>query len=47
MPGPSARLEFVSRKNGENLSAENREILIVDLDGTLLRSDMLYESFWA
>jgi len=47
MPGPSARLEFVSRKNGENLSAENREILIVDLDGTLLRSDMLYESFWS
>ncbi len=23
------------------------QILIVDLDGTLLRSDMLYESFWA
>lgn len=24
-----------------------REILIVDLDGTLLRSDMLFESFWS
>lgn len=23
------------------------EVLVVDLDGTLLRSDMLYESFWA
>ena len=27
------------------MSTEKREILIVDLDGTLLRSDMLYESF--
>lgn len=24
-----------------------REILVVDLDGTLLRSDMLFESFWS
>jgi len=23
-----------------------RSVLAVDLDGTLLRSDMLYESFW-
>ena len=23
------------------------DILVVDLDGTLLRSDMLYESFWS
>ena len=22
-------------------------ILVVDLDGTLLRSDMLFESFWS
>jgi len=35
------------RKNGDYLSFESREILIVDLDGTLLRSDMLYESFWS
>lgn len=27
--------------------AEPRGILIVDLDGTLLRSDMLFESFWS
>ncbi len=26
---------------------ETREILVADLDGTLLRSDMLYESFWS
>jgi 4-hydroxybenzoate polyprenyltransferase len=26
---------------------EPREILVVDLDGTLLRSDMLFESFWS
>lgn len=26
---------------------ETPEILVVDLDGTLLRSDMLYESFWS
>ena len=25
----------------------SREILVVDLDGTLLRSDMLFESFWS
>lgn len=24
-----------------------REVLVVDLDGTLLKSDMLYESFWS
>jgi 4-hydroxybenzoate polyprenyltransferase/phosphoserine phosphatase len=29
------------------MSSEPREILVVDLDGTLLRSDMLYESFWS
>ncbi len=29
------------------LSIEPRDILIVDLDGTLLRSDMLFESFWS
>lgn len=27
--------------------AQSREILVVDLDGTLLRSDMLFESFWS
>jgi phosphoserine phosphatase len=37
----------VLRKNGDYLSFESREILIVDLDGTLLRSDMQYESFWS
>lgn len=26
---------------------KSSEILVVDLDGTLLRSDMLYESFWS
>lgn len=30
-----------------NLEINTREILVVDLDGTLLRSDMLYESFWS
>jgi len=29
------------------LSFKPREILVVDLDGTLLRSDMLFESFWS
>lgn len=29
------------------MSTEPREILVVDLDGTLLRSDMLFESFWS
>jgi phosphoserine phosphatase len=29
------------------LSLKPREILVVDLDGTLLRSDMLLESFWS
>jgi len=28
-------------------TADGAEILAVDLDGTLLRSDMLYESFWS
>lgn len=30
-----------------NLPMEPSKILVVDLDGTLLRSDMLYESFWS
>jgi 4-hydroxybenzoate polyprenyltransferase/phosphoserine phosphatase len=30
-----------------SLSLKHREILVVDLDGTLLRSDMLFESFWS
>jgi 4-hydroxybenzoate polyprenyltransferase/phosphoserine phosphatase len=30
-----------------SLSLKLREILVVDLDGTLLRSDMLFESFWS
>jgi phosphoserine phosphatase len=29
------------------MSLKPREILVVDLDGTLLRSDMLFESFWS
>ncbi|MGC9419096.1 MAG: UbiA family prenyltransferase [Rhodovulum sp.] len=29
------------------MTASNRSVLVVDLDGTLLRSDMLYESFWS
>lgn len=29
------------------MTFEPREILVVDLDGTLLRSDMLFESFWS
>ena len=29
------------------MSLKPREILVVDLDGTLLRSDMLLESFWS
>lgn len=41
----SADLNFKRKSN--YLSFESREILIVDLDGTLLRSDMLYESFWS
>lgn len=27
--------------------AENHPVLVVDLDGTLLRSDMLFETFWS
>lgn len=29
------------------MSLKSLEILVVDLDGTLLRSDMLFESFWS
>lgn len=29
------------------MTAETHETLVVDLDGTLLRSDMLFESFWS
>ena len=29
------------------MTVEPRETLVVDLDGTLLRSDMLFESFWS
>lgn len=29
------------------MSLKTREILVVDLDGTHLRSDMLFESFWS
>ena len=29
------------------MALEKQEILVVDLDGTLLRSDMLYETFWS
>lgn len=29
------------------MSVETRDVLVVDLDGTLLRSDLLYESFWS
>lgn len=29
------------------MSFKPREILVVDLDGTLLRSDMVFESFWS
>ena len=32
---------------GVILTAETHETLVVDLDGTLLRSDMLFESFWS
>lgn len=35
------------KKDERNLSIAHREVLVVDLDGTLLRSDMLYESFWS
>lgn len=34
-------------KGHKLLSFETNTILVVDLDGTLLRSDMLYESFWS
>jgi 4-hydroxybenzoate polyprenyltransferase len=30
-----------------NEASKPREVLVVDLDGTLLRSDMLFESFWS
>lgn len=30
-----------------NQMTASRPVLVVDLDGTLLRSDMLYESFWS
>ena len=36
-----------STKGGVHLPTTVREILVVDLDGTLLRSDMLHESFWS
>ena len=29
------------------MTVDDREILVVDLDGTLLRSDMLFEGFWS
>ena len=31
----------------ENVDKPTPEVLVVDLDGTLLRSDMLFESFWS
>ncbi|MFN2289505.1 MAG: haloacid dehalogenase-like hydrolase [Chromatocurvus sp.] len=31
----------------ENLNKSDPDVLVVDLDGTLLRSDMLFESFWS
>ena len=31
----------------ENLDKSDPDVLVVDLDGTLLRSDMLFESFWS
>ena len=31
----------------ENLDKSHPDVLVVDLDGTLLRSDMLLESFWS
>jgi len=33
-------------KRSENARAENFPILVADLDGTVLRSDILYETFW-
>jgi 4-hydroxybenzoate polyprenyltransferase/phosphoserine phosphatase len=41
------RLSHALIMNGLSLPIERRETLVVDLDGTLLRSDMLYESFWS
>lgn len=29
------------------MNRDNEDILVVDLDGTLIRSDMLFESFWS
>ena len=37
----------VKMRSNAALTPEAREILVVDLDGTLLRSDMLAESFWS
>lgn len=39
-PGPS-------RLRGEAPPGAAAEVLVIDLDGTLIRSDMLYETFWA
>ncbi|MCZ7500354.1 UbiA family prenyltransferase [Agrobacterium tumefaciens] len=35
------------QKSDEPLNFDTRKILVVDLDGTLLRTDMLYENFWS
>lgn len=40
-------LELCCPESVVALSSKLREILVVDLDGTLLRSDMLFESFWS
>lgn len=37
--------DFGLKRN--DFAAGDREVLVVDLDGTLSRSDLLYETFWA
>lgn len=47
-----AEMELHSKRREKPVSVEARQsdcslVLVVDLDGTLIRSDMLYETFWS
>ena len=43
-------MKIVRRRRGSSRKLHTlpvREVLVVDLDGTLIRSDLLFESFWS
>lgn len=42
-----ARTEAMGRAGGVLEGGVPAQVLVVDLDGTLIRTDMLYETFWA